>query len=394
MRFFILIFFLFAILITGQAQTPLQRFSLVVRTNPRHSGKKLFFYHQFEECGNLATLDSIIVTASEVQFSGFICQPAAARIYFLMPIPELTLNKTENDILDTNFPDKKIEMAFDFFLTPGETIVSYDRSFTTPTIVGDLAVLDFEKLKQEKEIFTSQIPLVLDRIQACHEKNDSICQKNLFLKIDSLIEASQDVYSKYYDKNFESLLALYALEQSMIPEKDPAETFLMRFEKLPFLTKASPGAILFKRRLEGYRQSQPGNILGDFTLPDTSGSPRSLFSFRGRYALIDFWDPLSLNRYNSLDKLSQTWSKFSTKNFTIISVAVNRNLDLHKWKKEILRNKMNWHHLSESESSYLSVSPTLGIFSFPCSLLIDPEGKIICRNLSFQEMDSILSKVL
>jgi peroxiredoxin len=135
-----------------------------------------------------------------------------------------------------------------------------------------------------------------------------------------------------------------------------------------------------------------GSEAMDFTQADTSGKPIRLSSFKGKYVLVDFWaswcKPCRMENPNVL----AAYERFKAKNFTVLGVSLDRSRDA--WIKAIQDDGLAWTQVSDLKFWNNAVAQQYHIQQIPINLLIDPNGKIVGKNLRGADLDSRLCALL
>ena len=132
----------------------------------------------------------------------------------------------------------------------------------------------------------------------------------------------------------------------------------------------------------------------DFSQPDTTGTPVALSSFRGKYVLVDFWaswcGPCRQENPNVVDN----FKKFSPKNFTVLGVSLDRPGQKAKWVEAIKDDGLTWTNISDLQFWNNSAAVLYNIKGIPQNILVDPDGKIVAKNLRGPALEAKLCELL
>lgn len=120
-----------------------------------------------------------------------------------------------------------------------------------------------------------------------------------------------------------------------------------------------------------------------------TGKQISLNDFRGSYLLIDFWGTWCAPCKEILPDLKNISTRYSKKSLKVLSIAYDQNADIVK--RFIEREKMQWDNIFEpfNITNAPSMVNDYKVESFPTTILIDPQGKILSRATSVQEFKKI-----
>lgn len=136
-----------------------------------------------------------------------------------------------------------------------------------------------------------------------------------------------------------------------------------------------------------------GAVAPEIRQKTPDGDMMALSDLRGKYVLIDFWAswcrPCRIENPNVV----RTYHKYKGSGFDIFSVSLDKSEP--RWIKAIEDDGLVWDgHVSDLKAWSNQAARDYGVGSIPATFLIDPEGKVIARNLRGGALERKLQEVL
>lgn len=147
-------------------------------------------------------------------------------------------------------------------------------------------------------------------------------------------------------------------------------------------------------RLVVLKRSAAGEKIMAFTKKDDKGNPVSISAFKGKYVFIDFWASWCAPCRREIPNLIKTYNTFKDHNFTIVSVSLDDPTDKDRWLDALKTLKMPWTQLSDLKGWDDEIRLYYGFNAVPSTLLIDPNGNIIAKDLRGIALDKKLKELL
>ncbi|MEN6557088.1 MAG: thioredoxin-like domain-containing protein, partial [Thermoguttaceae bacterium] len=182
----------------------------------------------------------------------------------------------------------------------------------------------------------------------------------------------------------EAMLQL-AISQEFSGQDDDARKWYGRivqeFRDTPAAKKAS-GAQL---RLDSVGKS----ISLDGKTP--AGGSVSLDDYRGKVVLIQYWATWSNPSKADMATLKELLNKYG-RSFTVLGVSLDNNLkDLNAYLAD---NPLPWQQIYEEGGLDSRPANSLGILTVPTMILVDPQGKVVNRNVAIADAESEIKKLM
>jgi peroxiredoxin len=250
---------------------------------------------------------------------------------------------------------------------------------------------------------------ILDSLQGVlHAAGNGITSLRESQAKDSIIKASEnslaqitslynDFILKYIDTTASPIVALFALGYTQQIKPDTIT------KTVNALVQRFPNHHALNELVNQYNQSLAQNktnntnttesiMAPDFTMPDVNGKLVSLSSFRGKYVLVDFWASWCRPCREENPNVVAMYNKFKGKNFTILGVSLDKQKAA--WLQAIKEDGLTWNHVSDLKFWNSAAVPLYNIEGIPYNVLIDPQGKIIAKELRGADLENKLQEVL
>ncbi|WP_073288446.1 TlpA disulfide reductase family protein [Hymenobacter psychrotolerans] len=145
-------------------------------------------------------------------------------------------------------------------------------------------------------------------------------------------------------------------------------------------------------KIEPMRATAVGSAAPEINLAAPDGKAVALSSLRGKYVLIDFWASWCGPCRRENPNVVKAYNKYKGKGFEIYGVSFDQDRD--KWLKAIQADGLTWKHVSDLKGWESAAGQTYSIKSIPASILLDPQGRIIGKNLRGEALEAKLASVL
>ena len=130
----------------------------------------------------------------------------------------------------------------------------------------------------------------------------------------------------------------------------------------------------------------------DIEMADRDGKTRRLSDLRGKVVLIDFWASWCRPCRMENPNVVRLYGQYHDQGFEVFSVSLDNNRDA--WLKAIEDDHLAWpNHVSDLRGWSSAAGRLYGIQSIPATVLVDPDGKILARNLRGKDLENKLKEI-
>ncbi|MDP9076985.1 MAG: AhpC/TSA family protein [Bacteroidota bacterium] len=333
-------------------------------------------YMQSRQAGKVQT-DSAVLVNGKFQFSG----NAAAS-------PTMAYLQLNQKGTGPGYHDYKA-----IYLENGTINVNSKDTLASATVDGTKTNVENAKFDlAHKPIDAAYAALESKQKAASPEEQKTEAFEKASHKAEKEIDAQDAAINKQFIKdNPDSFISLNALE-SFAYSADYIDIAPL-FNGLTPAIKESEAGKKFAERLPKLKAVALGAIAPEFAEADTAGKIVNLSSFRGKYVLIDFWASWCGPCRHENPNVVKAFNHYKGQKFTIVGVSLDRPGAKDKWLAAIHKDGLAWTQLSDLKFWDSKTAGLYAVRGIPQNFLLDPDGKIIGKNLRGDDLEDKLAEI-
>ena len=365
MKKLVLAFFGIALLLSCSTQKKESyNFSINGTITGDYTGKA-FLYKR--DAGNWIKLDSSTVQNNSFEFKGNI------------EFPEMYYVTIEGDKYCPVFVDKS-----------QITFKSSVDDFQHAEITGSAAQKEYDAFQDKANTYNDQMNEAWQNIKTA--RNDG--NKEDEAKYEEAYNSADSAYKQYIldyamEHNASVVSAYVVLKNAYYYDEKDLEPVVNNFDQS---IKQSLYVQKLSERVDVLKRVAVGQQAVDFTMNDSSDQPVVLSSLYGKYLLVDFWASWCGPCRKENPNVVATYNEYKNKGFDILGVSFDE--DKTKWLEAIKSDNLDWHQVSDLKGWGNQAGKLYAINSIPSNILLDPQGKIIAKNLRGEDLQSKLKELL
>jgi len=134
---------------------------------------------------------------------------------------------------------------------------------------------------------------------------------------------------------------------------------------------------------------QPPSLRPNFSLPDLQGKQRSIKEWDGKYIVLNFWATWCPPCRKEIPEFIELQKQYGSSNLQFIGVAIDDEISVNQFALDMGINYPNL--IAEIQGIELARQYGNRIGALPYSVIINPQGKIIRRQVGLLSGAKILS---
>ena len=256
-------------------------------------------------------------------------------------------------------------------------------------ITGSESSLDVLKIDELIAEVQKESQELQNEAREAQQTGDFSSIEGLNAKYLALMERQNGEIKELVEQADGSLVALYGLNYLDVEiEFDFYDAVIMRAEeRYPDHFWATQ----LRTFVDDKKKMAKGQMAPDFELPTPEGEMIALSDLKGKYVLIDFWAAWCRPCRQENPNVVSAYQKYAGENFEILGVSLDRTKEA--WVQAIEEDGLPWKHVSDLQYFNSRAAQLYKINAIPATYLIDPEGKILDKNLRGPSLNAKLAEL-
>jgi peroxiredoxin len=316
-----------------------------------------------------------------------------AVLYLRLSDGDKLYTKDSTMIQDGHFTlEGSLEYPQMIFLQIGQTnkIINVFAENSTMEVAGNINNLEETEVKGSEthdqlmafravmEPYDAEYNDLINRYREASAGNDALRIAKLDEEYNELWDRQKNAIIDFLSDKPDSFLTPYIIRRQLSYQLDASQ--------LEDLVSAIEAPVRISRdyralaeRADVLMRVAVGKKATDFTMNDPQGNPLSLSSLEGNYVLIDFWASWCAPCRRENPNLVKLYNDFSEHGFEILGVSLDEDKD--RWIRAIEEDDLTWKHVSDLRGWSNAAGKLYGVNSIPHTVLLDPSGVIVSKNL-------------
>lgn len=268
--------------------------------------------------------------------------------------------------------------------------VSYD--FSNPeslAIEGSNDSQQMLKIEQLMQEYQAKVNALNEAYYEAMSKNDTETVKQIQAQAMELENNQASEVKKVINSMGDSFASLAAI--GLLNPKNEFQFMDSLVTKLDGRYPDTKSIIQIKQQLEEMRALSMGQVAPEIELPNPAGEIVKLSSLRGKYVMIDFWAAWCKPCREENPNVVRLYNKYKDQGFEVYGVSLDRTKDA--WVKAIEADGLTWTQVSDLEYFNSAAAELYQIDAIPATYLIDPDGKIIGKDLRGSSLEGKLEEI-